>query len=139
MNPRPKTTSTPSSGPYKIFLPYFDEEFGRLTDPGVSERVLKNPVTGRIRRFHRRTSNKLMREMKATLLQQVESHLLKVSLIKVGTEIERKGLNARIVACIHDSMWVEAPVDQERVVREIVERIMTTAISLSVPLQVDFE
>lgn len=124
---------------YKGVLPYFGEEYKKLTGPEVSERVLKNPVTGRIRRFRRRKSDKLMRELKATLLQQVESHLLKVSLAKLSAELHRKGLGAQIVACIHDSIWVEAPVDKEAEVREIMEGIMTTAIILSVPLLVDFE
>ncbi|MGB6064554.1 MAG: DNA polymerase [Desulfomonilaceae bacterium] len=126
-------------GTYKSILSYFDEEFGRLTDPGVSERVLKNPVTGRIRRFSRRRSDKLMREMKATLLQQVESHLLKTSIVRLSNEIRRRGLDARIVTCIHDSIWVEALAEEEWEVREIMERIMTTAMNSSVPLSVDFE
>ena len=126
-------------GTYKSILPYFDDEFGRLTDPEVSERVLKNPVTGRIRRFPRRESDKLMREMKATLLQQVESHLLKVSLVKLGGEIRKRGLDARIVACVHDSVWIEASAEEEREVCAIMETVMTTAISLSVPLSVSFE
>ena len=90
-------------------------------------------------RFHGRKSGKLIREIKATLLQQVESQLLKVSLIRLSGEIKRKGLDTRIVACIHDSIWVEAPLDEEQEVREIMERAMTTAMSLSVPLLVDFE
>jgi len=49
-----------------------------------------------------------MREMKATLLQQVESHLLKVSLTKLSVDLTAKGMDARIVACIHDSIWLEA-------------------------------
>ncbi len=125
-------------GTYKSILPYFDQEYGRLTDQGVSERVLKNPVTGRIRRFPKRDSDKLMREMKATLLQQVESHVLKVSLVKLDSELKKKGLDARIVACIHDSAWVETSVEEELEVREVMERVMTKAISLSVPLSVDF-
>jgi DNA polymerase I len=124
---------------YKGILPYFKDEYGRLTDSKVSERVLKNPVTGRIRRFRRRESDKLKREMKATLLQQVESHLLKVSLVRLSGEIRRRGLDARIVACIHDSIWVEAPLNEETHVRDIVEKVMTKAMSLSVPLIVDFE
>jgi hypothetical protein len=40
-------------------------------------------------------SDKLMREMKATLLQQVESHLLKLSLVGIGTELKERGLDAR--------------------------------------------
>jgi DNA polymerase I len=126
-------------GTYSSILPYFVEEYGKLTTSGVSERVLKNPVTGRIRRFPKRESERLMREMKATLLQQVESHLLKVSLVKLSGEIRRRGLDARIVACIHDSMWVEAPAEEERGVREIMETVMTTVMRLSVPLLVDFE
>jgi DNA polymerase I len=126
-------------GTYSRILPYFEDEYGRLTDSKVSERVLKNPVTGRIRRFPKRESDKLMREMKATLLQQVESHLLKVSLVKLRDQISRRGLDARIVACIHDSIWVEAALDEAAEVREIMETVMTAAMSLSVPLQVDVE
>lgn len=124
---------------YSNILPYFDEEYGRLTAPELSERVIKNPVTGRIRRFSRRKSDKLMRGMKATLLQQVESHLLKISLTRLHTKIKRRGLGGQVVACIHDSIWVEAPLAEEREVRGIMEEVMTTAMSLSVPLGVDFE
>jgi DNA polymerase I-like protein with 3'-5' exonuclease and polymerase domains len=45
----------------------------------------------------------------------------------------------RIVACIHDSVWVESAEEEEHEVREVMERVMTTAMSLSVPLSVDFE
>jgi DNA polymerase I len=124
---------------YKGVLPYFDEVYGRLTGPDISDRALKNPVTGRFRRFPRKESGKLKREMKATLLQQVESHLLKVSLVRLSVELKEKDLDARIVACIHDSIWVEAPMDEAKNVRQIMEEVMTTAISLSVPLAVDFE
>jgi DNA polymerase I len=126
-------------GTYSSILPYFDEEYTRLTEPKVSERVIKNPVTGRIRRFRKRDSDKLMREMKATLLQQVESHLLKISLVRLSGEITAKGLDARIVACIHDSIWVEAAANEKENVRQILEGVMTTAMNLSVPLSVDFE
>ena len=124
---------------YKSIPPYFDEEYKKLIEQDVSDRVLRNPVTGRIRRFHRRKSDKLMREMKATLLQQVESHLLKVSLAKLSAELHRKDLGTRIVACIHDSIWIEAPSAEELDVRRVMEEVMTTTMSLSVPLAVDFE
>jgi DNA polymerase-1 len=123
---------------YKGILPYFDEEYEKLTGQEASARVLKNPFTGRIRKFRRRKSEKLMREMKATLLQQVESHILKVSLVSLSAEFKERGLEGLIVACIHDSIWVEVPEEEERDVREIMERVMTTAMSLSVPLSVDF-
>ncbi len=126
-------------GTYKNILPHFDDEYRRLTEPKASERVLKNPATGRIRRFPRRKSDKLMREMKATLLQQVESHLLKVALVRLSDEIKRRGLSARIVACVHDSIWVEAAMEEENEVRRLMWRMMTTAGKLDVPLEVDFD
>jgi DNA polymerase I-like protein with 3'-5' exonuclease and polymerase domains len=124
---------------YKWVLPYFKKEYDKLTGLKISGRMLKNSVTGRIRRFRRRKSDKLMREMKATLLQQVESHLLKVSLIRLREALKRKGLDARIVACIHDSIWVEVAVDEESEVRHLVRRMMTTAGGLRVPLKVDID
>jgi hypothetical protein len=39
--------------------------------------------------------------------------LLKVSLVRLSKEIKRKGLDSRIVACIHDSIWAEAAVEKE--------------------------
>jgi DNA polymerase I len=80
-----------------------------------------------------------MREMKATLLQQVESHLLKVSLVRLSHEIKERGLEARIVACIHDSIWVEAPLDEEPEMRRVMTEVMTNAGKFHVPLEVDFD
>ncbi len=124
---------------YKGILPYFQAEYDKLTEMEISERLLKNPVTGRIRRLPRSKSDKLKREMKATLLQQVESHLLKVSLIRLNREPEKRGVYARIVACLHDSIWIEVSVDDESEVREVMAQAMTTAGELGVPLEVDFE
>jgi DNA polymerase-1 len=72
-----------------------------------------------------------------SLLQQVESHLLKVSLVRLSSEMKRTGLNAQIVASIHDSIWVEAAVEEEPEVRRIITEIMTTGANLDVPLEVD--
>ena len=76
---------------YKGILPYFNAEYDKLTGLEISDRVLKNPLTGRTRRFAKRESNKLMREMKATLLQQVESHLLKVLLAQAQQGNQENG------------------------------------------------
>jgi hypothetical protein len=54
-----------------------------------------------------------MREMKATLQQQVESHLLKVSLVRLSSEIKRKSPGSMIVACIHDSIRIGTPLREK--------------------------
>ena len=123
---------------YSGILPYFAAEYDKLTEAEVSERVLKNPVTGRIRRFRKRKSDNLMREMKVTLLQQVESHLLKLALVRINNEIKRKGHDAYVVACVHDAVWLETAVDEAPEVRKVMTEVMTTAGELDVPLEVDF-
>jgi DNA polymerase I-like protein with 3'-5' exonuclease and polymerase domains len=101
-------------------------------------KVLKNPLTGRVRRFHMRASDKLKRIMKATLLQQVESHLLKLALIRLHSEFQLRSADARIVAAIHDSLWVECLKKEAAQVRHLMETTLTTVAKLEVPLEVDF-
>ena len=60
--------------------PYFDKVYHEPTADRKLEKVLRNPFNGTIRRFRIRKSDKLRQAMKATLLQQVESHLLKLAL-----------------------------------------------------------
>lgn len=79
-----------------------------------------------------------MREMKATLLRQVESLLLKISLVRLRDQIKSNGLDARIVASILDSIWMETPLAREHVVSQIMNDVMTTATRLDVRLEVDF-
>jgi DNA polymerase I len=124
---------------YSGIGPYFEREYAKMIKIKKQDRLLKNPISGRIRRFDRRASPRLQREFRATLLQQVESHILKLSLISLDAEIGRRGLSARIVATIHDSIWVEAPVEETAQVRSLMEQVMVSALSLSVPLEVDLE
>ncbi len=48
-------------------------------------------------------------------------------------------MKARIVMMIHDSIWVEAPVAEEKEARRMLEEIMTTVAELSVPLEVKLD
>ena len=73
---------------YPLIEPYFDKVYEELVAARKLEKVLRNPLTGKIRRFHMRASGKLRRIMKATLLQQVESHLLKLALIRLDSELK---------------------------------------------------
>ena len=49
------------------------------------------------------------------------------------------GLEAMIVACIHDSIWVEALGDREPEVRRIMTKVMPEAGKMDVPLEADFD
>jgi DNA polymerase I len=126
-------------GHYPGIEPYFDKKYEELIAGRKLEKVLKNPLTGRVRRFHMRASDKLKRIMKATLLQQVESHLLKLALIRLHSELETRSTGARIVAAIHDAIWIEAPDQEAGQVRNLIWIVMTAGAKLNVPLDVDIK
>ncbi len=103
--------------------PYFDRMYEELVAGQKLEKTLRNPLTGRIRRFHVRKSDKLKRIMEATLLQQVESHLLKVALIRLRSELKARNIGTRIVMVIHDALWVECPEEEAEQVRHLVRKM----------------
>jgi DNA polymerase I len=118
---------------------YFDKVYKELVAARKLEKVLRNPLTGRIRLFHMRISDKLKRIMKATLLQQVESHLLKLALIRLHSELKGCSMGARIVMILHDAIWIEAPEQEAGQVRHLMRNTMVTAMRLRVPLEVDLK
>lgn len=71
--------------------------------------------------------------------QQVEADLIKTAMLRLDRIFRRRRMGAKIVMMIHDALWVEAPHDEESEVRHLVERMMTTAGKLTVPLPVDFQ
>jgi DNA polymerase I-like protein with 3'-5' exonuclease and polymerase domains len=60
-------------------------------------------------------------------------------MLRFDMVFRRRKMGARIVVMIHDALWVEAPHEEENEVRRLVERMMTTAGKLAVPLAVDFQ
>lgn len=124
---------------YAYIEPYFGKVYQELTADRKLEKVLRNPLTGRIRKFQSRNSAKLKRIMKATLLQQVESHLLKLALIRLHSELKALSAGARIVMALHDAIWVECSEEEAEQIRHLVRKMMTTAAKLKVPLEVEIK
>lgn len=86
-----------------------------------------NQISNTYRRFYAKIGRKLSKIS------------LTVSLVRLHAEIKRRGLDAWIVACIHDAIWLETSMEEEREVRRIMEGVTTTAMSLLAPPLVDFE
>ena len=70
---------------------------------------------------------------------QIEADLIKTAMIRLHRVSKRRNMNARIVMTIHDALWVEAPESEEKVVPRLVKRMMTTASSLVVSMEVDMD
>ena len=62
---------------------------------------------------------------------------MKLAMIGVDQELERRNLRSRIVLQIHDELLVEAPKAEAEEVVEILEEKMKHAASLRVALEVE--
>lgn len=71
-----------------------------------------------------------------TPIQGTAADLIKVAMIRVSDALKKAGLRARLILQIHDELIVETPEQEVEQVREILEREMSGAASLSVPLEV---
>ena len=96
--------------------------------------------------FHRRryipelkSNNYMVRQFGAraamnTPIQGTAADIMKIAMIKVLKEIEKRGLKSKIVLQVHDEMMIEAPIEEKEEIKEIVKNSMETATKLKVPL-----
>ena len=71
-------------------------------------------------------------------IQGSAADLIKVAMISVHRQMLQQELQARMLLQVHDELVFEAPPDEIAALKELVEREMTSAVSLKVPLIVDF-
>ena len=62
---------------------------------------------------------------------------MKIAMINVYNELEKRKLKSKIVLQVHDEMMIEAPIEEAEEVKEIIKKQMESAISLNVPLIAD--
>ena len=117
---------------------FFDREWDRLKKLPIQDRMVRS-LMGRERRFPRRATAEVERQFRVTWPQQIEADLMKVAMVRLDRILRRRGLKARFVMMIHDALRVEFPQEEGNEVRSLVRKMMTTAASLDVPLEIDIE
>lgn len=71
-------------------------------------------------------------------IQGSAADILKVAMIQLDKALQDQGLEARILLQVHDELILEAPKHELEVLKELVPKIMEGAVTLSVPLKVDY-
>jgi DNA polymerase I len=117
---------------------FFAQEWEKMKTLPPEQRVVRSLI-GRDRHFPRRPSSEMERQCRVTWPQQTEADLIKTAMVRLDREFRRTNLKSRIVMMIHDSIWVEAPNEEQKEAKRLVRRMMTTAIKLDVPLALDFD
>lgn len=71
-----------------------------------------------------------------TPVQGTQADIVKIAMINISAELDKKKLQAAIILQIHDEIVIEFPHHEEEVVRQIVQHEMEHVVSWEIPLSV---
>lgn len=69
-------------------------------------------------------------------VQGTSADIIKVAMVKLDKEMSEKGLKSRMLLQVHDELIFEVPEEELNAMKEMVSRVMTSALKLKVPLKV---
>jgi DNA polymerase-1 len=117
---------------------FLDEQVERARDVGSVTTLL-----GRKRALPEiRSSNPAVRANAERMamnspIQGTASDLIKMAMVKLHRELKQQALKSRILLQVHDELVLECPKSEVDVVKDLVTRVMESALELKVPLQVN--
>ena len=74
-----------------------------------------------------------------TPIQGTAADILKLAMINIFEEFNKRGLKAKIIIQVHDELLIDCPTEEIDEVCVIIKDKMENAYKLSVPLKVDIE
>jgi len=77
------------------------------------------------------------REAVNAVIQGSAADMIKVAMIRIHSDLRKRGSQAKLLIQIHDELLLEAPEPEMEAVRELVVREMASALPLSVPVKVN--
>ena len=72
-------------------------------------------------------------------VQGTSADIIKVAMLHLGMEMARRCLDSKLILQVHDELIFEVPQTELAVMQDIVPRLMSDSIKLSVPIQVDMK
>jgi DNA polymerase-1 len=70
-------------------------------------------------------------------VQGTSADIIKVAMINIAREMEKRRLKSRMLLQVHDELVFEVPEGEEEEMRTLVKSIMESAVKLNVPVKVD--
>ncbi len=96
----------------------------------------RRPIQG-VKSTTGRQKNLAERTAINTVIQGSAADLIKMAMIHIDRELSQRNLKSRLILQIHDELVFEVPNAELAEVRELVRRLMNSAIELQVPVDVD--
>ncbi len=69
-------------------------------------------------------------------IQGSAADIIKIAMIKMENELNKRGMKAKMLLQVHDELIFEAPDEEIEVLSELVPKVMDSAVELNVPLNV---
>jgi len=90
------------------------------------------------------SSNRQVREAAERMainmpVQGTSADIIKVAMINLYQEMNKRQLKSKMVLQVHDELIFEVPKEELELIRQLVPQIMSTALELSLPLKVDIK
>ena len=114
---------------------FMQDSVQKAKEQGFSETMF-----GRRREIKELTSNNYMvrqfgeRAAMNTPVQGTAADIMKIAMIKVFNELQKRNLQTKIVLQVHDEMMLETPVSEKEEVKKLLQECMESAANLKVPL-----
>lgn len=74
-----------------------------------------------------------------TPIQGSAADIIKIAMVKVYKELERRKLKSKLILQVHDELIIEAHKEELNEVKEILKNLMENAVELNIPLKVDMK
>ena len=72
-------------------------------------------------------------------VQGTSADIIKVAMINLDREMEKRQLRSKMLLQVHDELIFEVPETEREEMHQLVPKIMSTALELSVPIKVDIK
>ena len=69
-------------------------------------------------------------------IQGSAADIIKISMINVCKELQKRGLGAKLILQVHDELIIDSPNSEIDVVKDILKKEMENAVKLKIPLKV---
>jgi DNA polymerase-1 len=123
---------------YNSIRKFMDDCIAQAKDTGYAETILHR--RRKIANLASKNSNKRSQAERLavnTVIQGSAADLIKVAMIAIQRKIEAEKLPVRMILQVHDELVFELPAAEADKHAKWIEKQMTTAIKLDVPLKVD--
>lgn len=72
-----------------------------------------------------------------TPVQGSAADIIKLAMVKVKQELQKRNMNTRLILQVHDELILEAPLEEKEAAQQLLKECMEQCCSLSVPLPVE--